>query len=401
MTSTEAGAGHDHDEHEGRLYVEDDAAAAVDKSAIAASLRAALVLCIVFFTVEVVGGWLCGSLAILSDAFHLLSDVAGFGVSLAALKLAQRVPTNEYPFGFQRIEVLGACASTLSIWAITIFLLIEAIFRLMNPSEIDATIMFYTAVFGVVVNIALAFTLHSAGHAHGHQHSCSHSHSNLDSSTSNGHSSSDHAHHDSHEPATHQAHNHSHTHAHIHAQHENHYHPHESTPLLPASPTPKANSYLWFLNTDAIDINARAAALHVITDLLSSIGVLLASLVLLARPDWTWVDPLCTLLFSVLVFASTRGIMRDCVAVLMEGTPPRIDTRALTQELSRLPYMGHVESIRVWSLSQESFAATAQLVLKPGSTTLSHMETLQDASRVMREKYRITHVTLQLRFEEV
>ncbi|KAI8610436.1 cation efflux protein [Chytriomyces sp. MP71] len=407
VAATEAGEEHEHGDRESTLCVEDGVIAAVDKSVIAASLRAALVLCTVFFIVELVGGWLCGSLAILSDAFHLLSDVAGFGVSLAALKLAQKVPTGDYPFGFQRVEVLGACASTLSIWAITIFLLIEAISRLMNPCEIDATIMFYTAAFGVVVNIALAFTLHSAGHAHGH--SCSQSHANADSNTSHGCSYSDHTHHDYHESATHETHNHSHSHGHNHAhnnahddaQNERYHHPRESTPLLPASPIPKRNSYLWFLNTDAIDINARAAALHVFTDLISSIGVLLASLVLLARPDWAWVDPLCTLLFSVLVFASTRGIMQDCVAVLMEGTPTQVDTRALTQELSRLPYLGYVESVRVWSVSHESYAAVAHLILKPGSTKLSHTETLRDASFVIREKYGITHVTVEVRFEEV
>ncbi|KAJ3076265.1 Metal tolerance protein 1, partial [Rhizoclosmatium hyalinum] len=85
------------------------------KSAIKNSLLTALFLCLVFFVVELVAGYVCGSLAILSDAFHLLSDVAGFGVSLFALGLSAKGVSKEYSFGYKRIEVLGAVGSTLSI----------------------------------------------------------------------------------------------------------------------------------------------------------------------------------------------------------------------------------------------------------------------------------------------
>ncbi|KAJ3226079.1 hypothetical protein HDU81_007487 [Chytriomyces hyalinus] len=160
------------------ISVDDDArtsATEAPKDVIARTLVAAVILCLVFFFVELVAGWYCGSLAILSDAFHLLSDVAGFGVSLAALHIGRKGATKEFSFGFKRLEVLGACLSTLSIWIVTVFLLAEAVGRLFNPTVIDAKIMSITAVFGVAINVALAFTLHSGGSSHGHHgHGCSH-----------------------------------------------------------------------------------------------------------------------------------------------------------------------------------------------------------------------------------
>ncbi|KAI8828767.1 hypothetical protein BJ741DRAFT_411118, partial [Chytriomyces cf. hyalinus JEL632] len=198
------------------ISVDDDASTSATeptKDVIARTLVAALVLCLVFFFVELVAGWYCGSLAILSDAFHLLSDVAGFGVSLAALHFGRNVATKEFSFGFKRLEVLGACLSTLCIWIVTVFLLVEAIGRLFNPTVIDAKVMAITAVFGVAINVALAFTLHSGG-SHGHHgHGCSHSGSA---------SSEQHSHHDDHHDDHDHDHQHSNNHSHAEQVHESH-----------------------------------------------------------------------------------------------------------------------------------------------------------------------------------
>ncbi|TPX67279.1 hypothetical protein CcCBS67573_g07567 [Chytriomyces confervae] len=422
------------------------------KDVIARTLVAALALCLVFFFVELVAGWYCGSLAILSDAFHLLSDVAGFGVSLAALYFGRK----EFSFGFKRLEVLGACLSTLCIWIVTVFLLVEAVGRLFNPTAIDAKVMSITAVFGVGINVALAFTLHSGG-SHGHHgHGCSHSgsasneqhsHRDHDHQHSNNHSHAEEVHTSHDNQSQSDAHSnchahslsHSHEHSHNHLPKDGCYQTNEiglglklskktkshsdgshvhgscghgvvdnvvdnvnaSTPLLsanqhgsyhsiheshdPHAETSKKSPFLWFLAMDDVDINVRAAALHVITDLISSIGVLIASGILLVKPEWTWVDPVCTFLFSVLVFGSTTSLMRRCATILMEGAPESVNLDQLLLDLKKIPHVKKVASMNVWSLSQSTTAAAVNLILvkTDDAATDVYEVTLQRASRVL------------------
>lgn len=102
------------------------------------------------------GGLLAHSLAVMTDAAHVLSDLAGFLISLFALFLARRPPSNTMSFGWHRAEILGAVFSVLLIWAVTGVLVYEAVLRVINPPAVDGKIMFITAVSGIAVNILCA-----------------------------------------------------------------------------------------------------------------------------------------------------------------------------------------------------------------------------------------------------
>ena len=117
----------------------------------------ATVLCTFFMIAEVIGGYMAGSLAIMTDAAHLLSDVAGFLISLFAIWLAQRPASGHMSFGFHRAEILGAIASVLLIWALTGVLLFEAVQRVLNPRDVDGKTMFIVATLGLVVNVMFVF----------------------------------------------------------------------------------------------------------------------------------------------------------------------------------------------------------------------------------------------------
>ena len=121
-------------------------------------------LCFLFMICEIVGGFFANSLAIMTDAAHLLSDLAGFLISIFALWLATRAPTSRLSFGFHRAEILGALISVLLIWLLTGILVYEAIFRIRNPQDVDGKLMFIVASTGLGVNIALGFILHQSGH---------------------------------------------------------------------------------------------------------------------------------------------------------------------------------------------------------------------------------------------
>ena len=126
--------------------------------------------------VEIVGGLLANSLAIITDAAHMLSDVGGFIVSLVALQLAKMEATKEYTYGFKQAEVLGALLSVAIVWALTAVLLWEAVPRFVEPRPIDGKIMFVISVFGFLVNLILMKVL---GHGHSHDHGHSHGDENV------------------------------------------------------------------------------------------------------------------------------------------------------------------------------------------------------------------------------
>ncbi|CAG8473410.1 2131_t:CDS:2, partial [Gigaspora rosea] len=121
----------------------------------------AIVISLTFFAIELVGGFIAASLALLSDSFHLLSDVVSFGISLLSIYLAQRPATRALSYGYHRAEILGALVSIFLIWLLTLYLCVEAYDRLKNPVQVDGKTMCIVATIGVFVNI-------HQGHVHTH-----------------------------------------------------------------------------------------------------------------------------------------------------------------------------------------------------------------------------------------
>ncbi|KAF5834230.1 hypothetical protein DUNSADRAFT_9182 [Dunaliella salina] len=199
-------------------------------------LLAALVLCVLFTALEFFGGFWAHSVAILADAAHMLSDAAGFGISLfAACAVTWRGHTS-YSYGFHRVEIIGALLSTLMIWGVTGALVWEAIERILYPEPVNGKLMFIIACAGILFNVAIGFVL-GAHHHHGlashsgegscggHSHSHAHAHEGCEHAHVGGH-----CHSHSHSQA-HEGHGHAHVggqcHSHSHSQaHEGHGHAH-------------------------------------------------------------------------------------------------------------------------------------------------------------------------------
>jgi cobalt-zinc-cadmium efflux system protein len=116
-------------------------------------LALTLVLAAVYMLAEAVGGWLTGSLALLADAGHMLSDAAALGLSLFAIWIAQRPPTPRRTWGYYRTEILAALANGATLVAISVWVVVEAVERFRNPPEVDAPVMMAIAVGGLAVNL--------------------------------------------------------------------------------------------------------------------------------------------------------------------------------------------------------------------------------------------------------
>ena len=322
-----------------------------------------------FMIVEVIGGIASGSLAILTDAAHMLSDVGGFLISMFSIWIGQKAHNQNNTFGYHRAEVIGALASILIIWVMVIWLAFEATDRLLwkHDFEIDAEYMMITAFVSLACNI---FNLIALGHLpcmphkednfmdafdsvykpHG-GHSCSH----------HGHGH-EHVHEHVHEEDGCSGHKHDHDHEHEHDHHnDDPEHAHGSKKLhlqsiisssstvsevtIQEPPSKKLLSGLGCLKVEEVEetaietpahhhhhhaeeeenINIRAAVVHVIGDMLQSIGVIIASVLIYIWPETKSADPICTYLFSILVIFTTIPVFKDCIRILMESKPKGIE----------------------------------------------------------------------------
>lgn len=311
----------------------------VDKKA-RKKLLLASVLCVLFMVAEIIGGVLSNSLAIATDAAHLLTDFASFMISLFSIWVAGRPATRKMPFGWYRAEVIGALTSVLLIWVVTGILFYLAIERIINKDfELDVTVMLITSAVGVAVNLVMGLTLHQHGHSHG-----------------------------------------GHTH-----HHEKHSHGDKKMTDAEAASHHAAH--------DRKNINVRAAFIHVVGDFIQSMGVFIAALVIYFKPTWNIVDPICTFLFSILVVLTTVAIIKDVMNVLMEGMPKGFDYSQVESTFMQIDGVVKVHNLRIWALSLDKTALSAHLAIKPGT---SPQDILRTATRNIHETYNFFEMTLQI-----
>jgi cobalt-zinc-cadmium efflux system protein len=152
-----AGHHHHHHDHHGHGHAHDHARAGRDN---ARRLTITLALQAAYLVAEVVGGYLANSLALLADAGHMLSDVAALALSLFAVWIAQKPATARRTFGYYRTEILAALANAAALIAISIYIFWEAAQRLRSPEAVDAPVVLWVAVGGLLVNLVGAALLH-------------------------------------------------------------------------------------------------------------------------------------------------------------------------------------------------------------------------------------------------
>jgi zinc transporter 2 len=329
-------------------------------------LMIACVLCFFFMVAEVVGGFVANSLAIMTDAAHLLSDVAGFVISITAIHLASLPSTSKLSYGFLRAEILGAIISVLVIWVLTGILLYEAFFRFMDAMgpdpklHTDGKVMFTVACIGLVVNLTLMKVL---GHAHSHGPSGGHGHSHGD-------------------------------HGHSHAAPASGYgavdDPEEQKHDGDAVAVSLQEQQEALLK-EVENINVQAAYIHALGDLVQSVGVCIAGGLIWWRPEYQIADPIATFLFSLLVLFTTVGIMKSSVHVLMEATPEGVDLEKIHNGLLALDTVDGVHDLHIWSLTVGSSALSVHL----HSTCADAGETLHIAREFLRSQG-IDHTTIQV-----
>lgn len=284
---------------------------------------------------EVIGGLWTGSLALLSDAAHVFLDLFALGLSFLALRLSAHPADDRHTYGWHRLEVLAALVNGITLVLIGIWIWYEAYERWLNPPTVRGLEMLGIAFIGLIINLVVAFILG------GHQHTHSHTHENgLE-------------------------HNHEHTHNHLHG----HTHPKRK------------------------DLNLQSAFLHVVGDTISSVGVIIAGVVIW-RTGWNWVDPLASVLIGALILFSAVRLTRAALHILVEGTPAGISFKEVYGEMTANPAVESVHDLHIWSICSGHIALSAHVVLNEGQMNHSGPIMAELKSR-LKSRFGIEHTTIQ------
>jgi cobalt-zinc-cadmium efflux system protein len=276
---------------------------APDQKLAGPALGVAAALTLGFAGIEALGGWWTGSLALVSDAGHMLGD--GVALLLAALAswMAKRPPSQRHSYGFGRAEVFAAVINAAALLAIAAAIAHEAIARLEQAREVQGGAAALIALAGLALNLWILRRI--APHRH--------------------------------------------------------------------------------------DMNARAAALHVLGDTLGSVAAL-ASGAIIVLTGWTPIDALASLLICALIAVSSLRLLREGVHALMEGVPLRLSVEAVGMEMARHQAVDSVHDLHIWTLSGSRVALSAHVIVRDLAQWDRTLHELQD---VLRERFGIEHVTLQ------
>ncbi len=150
------------------------------------------------------------------------------------------------------------------------------------------------------------------------------------------------------------------------------------------------------LRRGAHDVNVRSAFIHMVGDAASSIGVIVAGVIIWLTGSTIW-DPLVSLLIGAFIIWSSWSIIRETIGILLESTPSDIDLDALMRDVEAVPGVANIHDLHVWSLSSNVQALAAHIALDPGiDSSPDQIRTiLTEVRRVLRKKHRIDHSTLE------
>jgi cobalt-zinc-cadmium efflux system protein len=258
-----------------------------------------------YLVAEVVGGIMTKSLALLADAGHMLTDVAGLGLALIAIRFAERPPSPSRTYGYFRAEILAALTNSVVLIGISLYILYEAYQRFRNPPEVASGVMLVVASIGLIVNIAGIFILREGS---------------------------------------------------------------------------------------SQSLNLRGAYFEVLSDMLTSVGVMIAAVIMLTT-GWYYADPLISAGIGLFILPRTWRLLREAVGVLLEGTPADVDLARVREMLASTPGVESVHDLHVWSLTSGNNALSAHVVLAEGAVSADVLSAVHACAT---GQFGILHVTVQV-----
>ncbi|MEQ1945383.1 cation diffusion facilitator family transporter [Mesorhizobium sp. VNQ89] len=276
----------------------------------ARNLAWALGLTLTYLIAEVIGAFVTGSLALLADAAHMLTDVGGLGLALLAIRFAARPATPQKTYGYLRAEILSALLNAVVLLVLTIYILFEAYERFTNPPDVLSWPMLIVAVIGLAVNL-VSMRLLSGG--------------------------------------------------------------------------------------SSASLNVQGAYFEVLSDMLGSLGVIVAALVIMWT-GWTLADPIIGALIGLFIVPRTWRLISQAVHILLEGVPPNVDLRLLETALKEIPGIKAVHDLHVWTITSGLDSMSGHIVVTDMGES---PRVLRAVRETMKDKFGLEHVTVQIEDEKM
>ncbi|MEW6361486.1 MAG: cation diffusion facilitator family transporter [Acidobacteriota bacterium] len=272
------------------------------------NLAIVLGLTSLYLAAEVVGGLWTGSLALLADAGHMLTDVAGLALALLAIWFAEKPATPERTYGYYRFEILAALTNAVVLIGISLYILYEAYERFKNPPEVQSAGMLIIAAVGLVINIFGMYILRFGSKE---------------------------------------------------------------------------------------SLNMKGAYFEVLSDMLTSIGVIIAGIIMLTT-GWYYADPLISAGIGLFILPRTWTLLKESVGVLLEGTPTDVNLENLRESLTKIEGVAGIHDLHVWSLTSGVNAMSVHAVLMSDDQHDAVMKRVHD---FVTKNFKISHVTVQTECE--
>ena len=260
--------------------------------------------------VELAGGIFTNSLALISDAGHMLVDVLSLALSLFAYNYSKKPSTKKNTYGFYRVEILVALINGISLGVLSVFILYESWQRFFTVPEVRSLPMIYVAVIGLISNVI---------------------------------------------------------------------------------------SGLVIMKDSKVNINIRGAYLHIIGDALSSVGVIVAGLLMLFL-GWNLADPIVSALIALMILKGGWGLVKEAVFVLLEAVPEGYDINKIGEDIKKTAGAKEVHHVHIWTLSSKIHALSCHVKVPDMKITESE-ELVLNIQEMLKIKYDIKHVTIQFECE--
>ncbi|MFC5559913.1 cation diffusion facilitator family transporter [Ureibacillus thermophilus] len=269
------------------------------------ALKWAYLLITSFMIVELVGGIITNSLALLSDAGHMLTDSLSLGFSLFAIIIGQKEANNKKTYGYRRVEIFAALLNGITLIGIAVFIVIEAIRRISKPPEIASTGMLIVAVLGLLVNIVVAFILNKGNNS---------------------------------------------------------------------------------------NLNVKSAFLHVLGDILGSIGAISAALLILFF-GWDLADPIASMIVAVVISFSGIRVVKESFNIFMEAAPNDLPTDIIREKLLEIEEVEEVTDLHLWLITSDYPSITCHVVV---GKEVDEQIVLRKIQKLFHDEFSLHHMTIQI-----
>jgi len=273
-------------------------------------LLIALSITTLMMIIEVIGGILTNSLALLSDAGHMLTDSLALGLSLFALNFAARPASETKTYGFYRVEILAALLNAVILAGISVYIFYEAYHRFLEPLVVKSVPMLIVAGIGLAANLLGASFLARSGRE---------------------------------------------------------------------------------------SLNIKSALFHMLGDAVSSVGVIIAGLIILFT-RWYPADPLISVAIGVVIIWGAWQVIGESVHILLEGVPSHIDMAQLISEVKNIKGVKDVHEAHLWTITSGMHAFAGHVLIDDILTSHSD-EILSDINHLLRDHYQVAHTTIQFECE--